>query len=104
MEILCNWHWPGNVRELENTLERAVVLSQSNLIESTDLPYEMLEQKEVQGKKLVFALGTPLKTIERIVIQETLTMVGGDKNRAADLLGITARTIYRREADWRDTE
>ncbi|MEC7987340.1 MAG: sigma-54 dependent transcriptional regulator [Myxococcota bacterium] len=102
MDVLCNWHWPGNVRELENTIERAVVLSQSNLIEKIDLPSEMLEQKEMQGKKLVFALGTPLKTIERIVIQETLSMVGGDKNRAADLLGITARTIYRREADWRD--
>ena len=102
MQMLCSWHWPGNVRELENTIERAVVLSQSTEISPIDLPLEMQEQQALQGSKLVFALGTPLKDIERIVIQETLKMVRGDKNRAAELLGITARTIYRREAEWKE--
>ena len=101
MRQLCGWHWPGNVRELENTIERAVVLSQGVQIETTDLPFEIQEQALHQGSKLVFAFGTPLKDIERIVIQETLNMVDGDKNRAAELLGITARTIYRREAEWK---
>ena len=78
-----------------------MVLSQGIQIETTDLPFEIQEQALHQGSKLVFAFGTPLKDIERIVIQETLNMVDGDKNRAAELLGITARTIYRREAEWK---
>jgi DNA-binding NtrC family response regulator len=47
-------------------------------------------------------VGTPLKTIERRVIQETLRYCDGDKGLAASLMGITARTIYRREAEWQD--
>ena len=50
---------------------------------------------------LTFAVGTPLKSVERAMIESTLESVGGDKALAAQLLGITARTIYRREAEWR---
>jgi two-component system response regulator HydG len=45
-------------------------------------------------------VGTPLKEMERAMIESTLRFAGGDKNLAANLLGITARTIYRREAEW----
>ena len=53
---------------------------------------------------LTFSVGTPLKTVERSMIEATLESVDGDKALAAQLLGITARTIYRREAEWRDPE
>ena len=53
-------------------------------------------------KRVSFEVGTPLKHIERTIIEETLRMTAGDKNLAANLLGITARTIYRREAEWKD--
>jgi two-component system response regulator HydG len=49
-------------------------------------------------------VGTPIKDIERIMIEATLRQTNGDKALAARLLGITARTIYRREAEWRDEE
>ena len=102
MNILCGWPWPGNVRELENVVERAVVLSQGDQLNVQDLPFELQGKEMDTGDKFVFSMGTPLKDIEREVIQRTLKMVNGDKNRAAEILGITARTIYRREAEWKD--
>ena len=47
-------------------------------------------------------VGTPLKQVEREMIEATLSMVDGDKAQAAALLGITQRTIYRKEAEWKD--
>ncbi len=99
MEMLSNHDWPGNVRELENILERAVVLSRGGLIDVDTLP-AALHQGRGTPRNLVFPLGTPIKEIERQVILETLRACGGDKTLAASLLGITARTIYRREAEW----
>mgnify|MGYP002053534216 CR=1 FL=1 len=53
-------------------------------------------------RQVSFEVGTELKVIERRMIRETLRMCNGDKNLAASLMGITARTIYRREAEWKD--
>jgi two-component system response regulator HydG len=50
---------------------------------------------------LSFAVGTPLKAVERRMIEATLRHAGGDRSLAADLLGINPRTIYRREVEWR---
>jgi two-component system response regulator HydG len=103
MDALHTWHWPGNVRELENVMERAVVLSRGEHIEFDNLPRAL--QEERGGKPVLsFRLGTPLKDVERTVIEETLRFADGDPNVAANLLGISARTIYRRAADWKDEE
>ena len=101
-EVLQDWDWPGNVRELENVIERAVVLSRNEEIEVQDLPISIREEVPT-GDYLRFAIGTPLHVVERKLIQATLKMVEGDKGKAADLLGITSRTIYRKEAEWQDT-
>ena len=99
LDALAAWTWPGNVRELENAIERAVVLCREDRIGLDDLPAPMRQGKG--GKqRLTFEVGTPIKTVERRMIQETLKLVNGDKGLAASLLGITARTIYRREAEW----
>jgi len=50
---------------------------------------------------LKFPVGSPLKLVERRMIEATLELVDGDKNRAAELLGITSRTLYRRLDDWK---
>jgi two-component system response regulator HydG len=98
LDALDAWSWPGNVRELENAIERAVVLSRDATIGLYDLPPAV---RGGEGKKrLTFEVGTPLKHVERRMIEETLVQTGGDKTLAATLLGITARTIYRREAEW----
>ena len=102
LEALAAWRWPGNVRELENAVERAVVLCRNPQIGLDDLPPAMREVTAPQ--RLAFEVGTPLKDVERRMIEETLRSTGGDKTLAASLLGITARTIYRREADWAQEE
>jgi two-component system response regulator HydG len=100
IDALQAWRWPGNVRELENALERAVVLSRTETIGIDDLPPAIAQQSTAPAQ-LVFEVGTPLKQVERRMIQATLERVQGDKVRAAQLLGTTTRTLYRREEEWR---
>ncbi|HCH64460.1 MAG: DNA-binding response regulator [Deltaproteobacteria bacterium] len=100
VDALVAWLWPGNVRELENAVERAVVLCRGDTIERAHLPRAM-RSAEGSADTLSFRVGTPLKDVERAMIETTLAACDGDKSMAARLLGITARTIYRREADWR---
>ena len=103
LELLTAHRWPGNVRELENAIERAVVLCRSDRIGVEDLP-SALREGASQRKRIAFEVGTPLKVIERRMIEETLRYCNGDKNLAASLMGITSRTIYRREAEWSEED
>ena len=95
MDILQTYAWPGNVRELENVIERAVVLTRSDLITPVDLP-ETLVRSDQAARHLVISIGTPLDEVENRLIDETLRYTKGDKTVAAKLLGIATRTIYRR--------
>ena len=95
LELLMSYGWPGNVRELENVVERAVVLSKSSELTPADLPPHVA-QAERHADELSFSIGTPLDEIERRVIKATLEHTRGDKQLAAQLLGISARTIYRK--------
>jgi two-component system response regulator HydG len=99
LDALGGYRWPGNVRELENVVERAVVLSRGQQVVLDSLP-EQVRQGRGARMVLSFRVGTPIKEMERAMIESTLRFAGGDKNLAANLLGITARTIYRREAEW----
>jgi two-component system response regulator HydG len=112
MAALEAWEWPGNVRELENALERAVVLAREPVLRPGDLPAALRSAgaarpphapvaRASDDTGLTFTVGTPLALVERRMIEATLTACDGDRNVAAGLLGITARTIYRREAEWR---
>ena len=94
------WTWPGNVRELENTLERAVVLCRNDTIHASDLPADIAKARQAPDR-LSFSVGTPLRFIERRMIEATMKKCGGDRQKTATLLGTTVRTIYRREAEWR---
>ncbi len=95
LAALQAWTWPGNVRELENVIERAVVLCRGERVTLEDLP-DRVAQAEGGSRLMRIAVGTPLEEIERLAIDETLKMTGGDKRRAAMLLGIAVRTIYRK--------
>jgi DNA-binding NtrC family response regulator len=95
LEAMMSYDWPGNVRELENVIERAVVLSKTDQLTPDDLPAQVT-RAERKTNDLVFVLGTPLEEIERRVIRATLDHTRGDKQLAAQLLGISARTIYRK--------
>ena len=93
-----NYAWPGNVRELEHAIERAVVLSRGDIIDVGDLPETVRKGPIGAASQIVIPIGTPMEEIERRVIHETLRHTKGDKNLAARLLGIAARTISRKLA------
>jgi two-component system response regulator HydG len=95
MERLCGYAWPGNVRELENTIERAVVMTRRDEIGTADLPAP-IHDGTGGGRFVTVAIGTPLEEVERRIILETLRHTRGDKTTAAQLLGISVRTIYRK--------
>jgi len=93
---LEDYAWPGNVRELEHAIERAVVLCRGDTVEVADLPDTVRRGPRGSAGQLVIPIGTPMEEIERRVIHETLRHTKGDKTLAARLLGIAARTIYRK--------
>lgn len=95
LDALVGHSWPGNVRELENVVERAVVLDKDGIIELDDLP-EHISETPSESRTLTIPVGTSLEEIERRAIHATLRMTDGDKKLAAKLLGIAARTIYRK--------
>ena len=96
MEKLGGYDWPGNVRQLENVMERAAVLCRGQELLLTDLPEVIQSAAPSQPQALTFSIGTPLAEVEQRLIQETLRHTDGDKSLAAQLLGISARTIYRK--------
>ncbi len=98
LETLENYGWPGNIRELEHAMERAVVLSRNDVLTVNDLPENIKKGPRASLSQIVIPLGTPMEEIERRVIEETLRHTKGDKNLAARMLGIAARTIYRKLA------
>ena len=96
VERLLRYAWPGNVRELENALERAAVLSANGEIEVAALPARVTEAKR---KPLVSENLPPnptLEIIERAYIMWVLQSEGGNKTRAAEVLGIDPSTLYRK--------
>jgi two-component system response regulator HydG len=96
IDRLVDYPWPGNVRELENVIERAVVLSRDETLSEADLPEHVSAAAPSASTQLTFEIGTPLEEIELRVIRETLRRTRGDKSVAAQLLGISTRTIYRK--------
>jgi len=88
--------WPGNVRELQNVLERAVLLAKTNKIEPVDLPFEngTPPEKMAQGTGWDVPPNMTLEEIEKLVIEKTLQRTGGNKQAAANLLGIYRPRLY----------
>jgi two-component system response regulator HydG len=99
---LERYAWPGNVRELLHAVERAVILTRGEAVDLPDLPEAIRaaaaapEAPAAGGAPIVIPLGTPMDEVERLVIRRTLEETKGDKNLAAQILGIAARTIYRK--------
>ncbi len=95
-EKLMDYNWPGNVRELQNVVERAAVLCRSDSIGLDDLPESIARAAPRAPSAVSFSIGTPLHEVELRLIRETLSHTAGDKSLAAQLLGISTRTIYRK--------
>ena len=98
MQLLRRYDWPGNVRELENVIERALALSKSGVVLPSDLPIDLLgnEARSLprSGGSLVDDRPT-LAELEQRYVNMILQQEGGNKKRAAEVLGIDRRTLYR---------
>ena len=103
---LRRYDWPGNVRELENAIERAVIIAQGRLITVDDLPDAVrgAESEDDARKTVEVEVGTALEEIEKRVIIETLAYTRGDKSRAAQILGIGRKTLYRKLQQYNQEE
>jgi len=92
MAYLKQYNWPGNARELRNLIERSLILGELNV--------SALYGSTAQSTGTTGPATTDLQTLEKQHIQAVLDGVQGDKTRAAELLGISRRTLERRCADW----
>ena len=94
LDKLMTYDWPGNVRELENAIERAVVLSTGTLVETRALPPNV--RPSAKSTDFPPVPGSLLSDVERYAITRTLEATGGSTSRAAEILGISVRTIQYR--------
>ena len=92
MDLFLLYPWPGNVRELEHAMEHAMVLCRSDLISLENLPQELLVAMPGSIKR---ASVTAMPPHNNLTLEEALSMANGNKTRAARLLGISRRTVYR---------
>jgi DNA-binding NtrC family response regulator len=97
------YDWPGNVRELQNALEHAVVMSKSSLIEPAALPERITRQRKEPLVSERIHPNPALDTIERAYIMWVLQAEGGNKTRAAEVLGIDPSTLYRKLSRYEET-
>jgi DNA-binding NtrC family response regulator len=93
LEVLVQHDWPGNVRELANVLERAQILAEEHLITLDDLPESLVEKPSVP--QAAGADPRHLREVERRHVWEILEQEKGNKVRAAKVLGISRRALYR---------
>ena len=96
LEALMEHDWPGNVRELENALERAGVIADGPTIQVEHLPERVREPAPVRVVSTATPDNPTLEVIERAYIQHVLKAEGGNKTRAAQVLGIDPSTLYRK--------
>jgi len=95
LEVLAGYAWPGNIRELRNTVERAMILAEGDVIGVELLPPGM-QRAGPEAATLSVPLGIPLEKVEREVILASLRRNGGNKARTAEALGISEKTLYNK--------
>jgi DNA-binding NtrC family response regulator len=104
MALLTAYPWPGNVRELRNAIERATTLATTDEVRAHDLPPRI--QQAGQSASLVAGASrrhVSLRDLEREYILEILRQVGNNKSRAAEILGLDRKTLYRKLEEYRET-
>lgn len=103
-EILIRYNWPGNVRQLENCIERAVVLCLEDIVQKHNLPPDIVQ--EVQGGAQVnqksVQVGMTVAEMEKQLIMETLKHTENNRTRAADILGISIRTLRNKLNEYKE--
>ncbi len=93
LELILNHRWPGNVRELDHTMERAVLMAQSNLLEPADLGLVAPKPSASSTQSLD---DLSLEAVETMLIKKALTRAAGNISHAAEALGLSRGALYRR--------
>jgi DNA-binding NtrC family response regulator len=91
LQVLRNYHWPGNVRELENVVQRLLVMTEGDVIEVPDLP-SLMRFSALRGE----GVRRTLAEVEAEHIRNVLASAGGNKTRAAEILGIDRKTLRQK--------
>jgi two-component system response regulator AtoC len=105
--LLLEYAWPGNVRELENTIERAMVLADADVLETSDLPERLrdaLDPVQVQLATGELSIKKTSAAIEEILIRRALTKTRGNRTRAAEVLEISHRALLYKIKDYKITD
>src|SRR6202022_1093261 len=98
-DIFMSHTWPGNIRELRNVLERAAIMSEKDLITRASLPGEFGKAPAKSPSDLSamkFPIGTTVDAMEKELILQTLAATGNNKTRAAELLGVSLKTLHNK--------
>ena len=101
LRALAGRPWQGNVRELRNIIERGVIGCAGDVVSLGDLPTDAVPRKALppgEGVAAALPVGVPLRDVERELILKTLASVNNNKTRAADILGISLRTLHNKLA------
>ena len=93
MKRLEKHNWPGNIRELQHAVERAVIMSESNILEPNDF---FLSQMEDNQSAEVTPASMNLEETEKMLIRKVIDKHGGNISKAAKELGLTRASLYRR--------
>jgi DNA-binding NtrC family response regulator len=99
LDIFMGYTWPGNIRELRNVLERSAIMSEKDLISRSSLPGEfgkMPSKSPSDLSSIKFPVGTTVDAMERELILQTLQATGNNKTRAAELLGVSLKTLHNK--------
>jgi DNA-binding NtrC family response regulator len=96
MRMLEQYSWPGNVREVRNVIERATILADGQFIEPRHLPPALMSSGDKVQPKVELGPGTTVEEAERRLIQMTLEHTRDNKTRAAEILGISLKTLHNK--------
>jgi DNA-binding NtrC family response regulator len=95
-ERLLRYDWPGNIRELANSMERAVALTRFSELTVDDLPEKLRDYRVTRNVLDAVPEMVSLEEVERLHIERVLKSVDGNKSKAANILGVDRRTLYRK--------
>jgi DNA-binding NtrC family response regulator len=99
LQLFNNYQWPGNVREMRNSLERAVIVCEDSLIEPRHLPPNFGTsgiRTTSDGEGIRLEVGTTVEQAEKMLILKTLATTNNNKTRAAEILGISLKTLHNK--------
>jgi DNA-binding NtrC family response regulator len=88
--------WPGNVRQLRNVIERALIVCNGRVIRRSDLPPEFQASSAMESGYVKLRIGSTLEEMEKELIKHTIEFNGGNKTRAAQILGVSPKTLYNK--------